>query len=128
MPDLPDFFSRVGPHSFSKVMERRKIESPHQGMCFCNPNKFSHVAEKNHKKVKILMGTFNFSMCLQIRKKIVDKPLKKMPDLPDFFSRVCPHSDSKVMERRKVENPHQVMCFLQPQQVFLRGREKTQKN
>ena len=32
------------------------------------------------------------------------------------------------MERRKIKNPHQGMCFFQPQQVFPRGREKSQKN
>ena len=32
------------------------------------------------------------------------------------------------MERRKIESPHQGMCLLQPQQVFTRGREKSQKS
>ena len=51
-----------------------------------------------------------------------------MPDLTDFFSTVCPQSLSKAMERRKILNPHQGMTFLQLQQVFPRGREKSQKS
>jgi len=106
-------------------MERRKIESPHQGMCFLQPQQVFPRGREKSKKSEDFDADFQFFNVLTHLIKIVEKPLKKMPDLPDFFSRVCPHSVSKVMERRKVENPHQGMCFLQPQQVFPRGREKS---
>ena len=98
-------------------------------MCFLQPQRVFPSGRGKSQKSEDLDADFQFSVVLTDLTKIMDKPLKKMPHLPDFLFQVFAHTFlSKFMERRKLQNPHQGMCFLQPQRVFPHGRGKSQKS
>ena len=66
-------------------MERRKIENPHQGMCFLQPQLVFPSGRGKSQKSEDLDADLQLFVVLTDLTKIMDKPLKKMPDLRDDF-------------------------------------------
>ena len=66
-------------------MERRKLENPHQGMCFVQPERVFPRGRGKSQESGDLDADFEYFGVLTDLTKNVDKPLKKMPDLPGAF-------------------------------------------
>ena len=109
-------------------MERRKLENPHQGMCFSQPELVSPRSRGKSQKNEDLDADFLFFVVLTDLTEIMDKPLKKMPDLPDSFFQGFVHTffqKSWHDENLKMRTNQCVFCNLNEfSQVAEENRKK----
>ena len=114
MPDPPDAFLQGFVRTFfqkSWNVQNWKIRT--KEYVLCNLNEFSHVVEEHRKKNGDLDAVFQYFVVLTDLTKNMDKPLKKMPDLPASFFQGFAHTffqKSWNDENWKIRTKECVLC------------------